>query len=54
MTQRPLEPLVNAVKVFQDALDPTQETELLAIHGASAPDAKAVFAFTAQVEATGE
>lgn len=39
-----------ALKEFQDSLDPTQQAELLAIHGASIPDGHAVLAFTAEVD----
>ena len=52
MAQQAIDPIVNAVKDFQNALSPTQQAELLAIHGASPPDVTAVLAFTAEVDRT--
>ena len=50
MAQQAIDPIVNAVKDFQNALSPTQQAELLAIHGANPPDVTAVLAFTAEVD----
>ena len=47
---QPTDPIVAAVKEFQDKLNPTQKAELLAIRGTSVPDANTVLSFTAQVD----
>ena len=52
MAQQATDPIVTAVKDFQNALSPTQQAELLAIHGASPPDVTTVLAFTAEVDRT--
>ena len=52
MAQHPLDPIVTAVNDFQNSLNGTQQAELLAIHGATPPDANAVLAFTAEVDRT--
>ena len=54
MAQQVTEPIATAVKDFQNALSPTQQAELLAIHGASPPDVQAVLAFTGEVDRTAE
>ena len=52
MAQQATDPIVTAVKDFQNALNPAQQAELLAIHGASSPDVTAILAFTAEVDRT--
>ena len=54
MAQQTTDPIITAIDEFQDALNPTQKAELLAIHGAAAPDAQTVLTFTAEVDRTNQ
>ena len=54
MAQQTTDPIITAIDEFQDALNPTQKAELLAIHGAVAPDAQTVLTFTAEVDRTNQ
>lgn len=50
MAQQVIDPIATAINDFQEVLNPTQKAELLAIHGATSPDAHVILAFTAEVD----
>lgn len=52
MAQTPCDSIALAVEEFQTNLNPSQQAELLAIHGVSVPDVNAVLTFTAEADRT--